>query len=252
LTGSEVVHISWLFAFAAGVVSFISPCVLPLIPGYLSLVTKLSFDELTQTNRSKTLKRVLIPSLFFVLGFSFLFVTLGASATFIGGFFQKNKFLLLKISGVAIIIFSLFVLEIIKIPQLYREKRIEVNTYNFSYLGPFLLGIAFGFGWTPCVGPILASILLYASTAEGALEGALLLFIYSLGLGLPFILTGLALTKALSAFSWIKRNYGIYKYVTGGALMIIGILMVTNKLFYLNIYGQKILDSIGLDFWKTF
>jgi len=108
LTGAEV-HISWLFAFAAGVVSFISPCVLPLIPGYISLVTKLSFDELTEINTSKTLKRVLVPSVFFVLGFSFLFVTLGASATFLGGFLQQNKFLLLKISGAVIIIFSLFV-----------------------------------------------------------------------------------------------------------------------------------------------
>ena len=251
MTGTEV-QISWLFAFAAGVVSFISPCVLPLVPGYISLVTKLSFDELSESNRSKTLKRVLVPSLFFVLGFSFLFVTLGASATFLGGFLQQNKFLLLKISGAVIIIFSLFVLEIIKIPQLYRDMRIQVSSDNPSYLGPFLLGIAFGFGWTPCVGPILASILLYASTAEGAFEGAILLFIYSLGLGLPFILTGLALTRALSAFSWIKRNYGIYKYVTGGTLMIIGILMVTNTIFYLNIYGQKILDSLGLDFWKSF
>jgi len=251
LTGTEV-QISWLFAFLAGVVSFISPCVLPLIPGYISLVTKLSFDELTESNQSETLKKVLIPSIFFVLGFSFLFVSLGASATFLGGFFLNNKFLLLKISGVVIIIFSLFVLEIIKIPQLYREKRVNVSSDNTSYFGSFLLGIAFGFGWTPCVGPILASILLYASTAEGAFEGALLLFIYSLGLGLPFILTGLALSKALSAFSWIKRNYGIYKYVTGGALMIIGVLMVTNTLFYLNIYGQKILDSLGLDFWKSF
>ncbi len=102
------------------------------------------------------------------------------------------------------------------------------------------------------MGPILASILLYASTTEGAVEGAGLLFIYSLGLGLPFILTGLALTKALSAFSWIKRNYGLYKYLTGGALMMVGFLMVTNTLFYLNIYGQKILDSLGLDFWKSF
>ena len=251
MSGAEV-QVSWVFAFLAGVVSFISPCVLPLIPGYISLVTKLSFDELTEKKASNTLKKVLIPSIFFVLGFSFLFVTLGASATFLGGFLQQNKFLLLKISGVVIIIFSLFVLEIIKIPQLYGEKRLEIKDSNLNYLGPFLLGIAFGFGWTPCVGPILASILLYASTAEGASEGAILLFIYSLGLGLPFIITGLALTKALSAFSWIKRNYGIYKYVTGGALMIIGILMVTNTLFYLNIYGQKILDSLGLDFWKSF
>ncbi|NIP38402.1 MAG: cytochrome c biogenesis protein CcdA [Candidatus Dadabacteria bacterium] len=251
MTGTEA-QVSWLFAFLAGVVSFLSPCILPLIPGYLSVVTKLSFEELTGSSASSTLKKVLVPSIFFVLGFSFLFVILGASATFLGSFLQQNKFLLLKISGFIIILFSLIILEIIKIPSLYREKRIEIKSTNLSYLGPFLLGIAFGFGWTPCVGPILASILLYASTAEGALEGALLLFIYSLGLGLPFIITGLALTKALSAFSWIKKNYALYKYVTGGALLVVGILMVTNTLFYLNIYGQKILDSVGIDFWKSF
>lgn len=251
MTGTEI-QVSWLFAFLAGVVSFISPCVLPLIPGYLSLVTKLSFDELTDTKSTNLFQKVLIPSVFFVLGFSFLFVILGVSATLLGAFFQQNKILLLKISGVIIIIFALFILEIIKIPQLYRDRHLQLETNNFSYLGTFLLGMAFGFGWTPCVGPILASILLYASTSEGAGEGAMLLFVYSLGLGLPFIITGLALTKALSAFSWIKRNYNVYKYVTGGALLFVGILMATNSMFYLNIYGQKALDFLGLDFWKNF
>lgn len=250
MNGTEV-QVSWVFAFIAGIISFISPCVLPIIPGYVSLVTKQSFRDLTENN-TITVKNILIPSIFFVLGFSTLFVLLGASASLIGHFFQQHKVILLRISGFAIIIFSLFVLELIKIPPLYRERKINIAPINTNYIGPFLLGIAFGFGWTPCVGPILASILLYASTTDNITQGALLLFIYSFGLGLPFILTGVALSKAFNAFSFIKRNYGAYKYITGTLLMLVGLLMVTNSLFYLNIYGQRILDSLGLDFWKSF
>lgn len=250
MNGTEV-QVSWFLAFIAGIVSFISPCVLPIIPGYVSLVTKQSFEDLAENNRS-TVISILIPSIFFVLGFSTLFVLLGASASYVGHFFQQYKVLFLRISGIVIILFSLFVLEIIKIPQLYRERKLNLNPTNTSYIGPFLLGIAFGFGWTPCVGPILASILLYASTSENTSQGAVLLFIYSFGLGLPFILTGLALSRAFNAFSFIKRNYGAYKYVTGLLLILVGLLMLTNSLFYLNIYGQRILDSLGLDFWKSF
>ena len=245
-------QVSWVLAFFAGVVSFLSPCVLPLIPGYVSLVSKMSFEELTEGETEGKVNRIFIPSLLFVLGFAFVFVTLGASASFIGTFIQQNKFLLLKISGVIIILFGLFTMDIIKIPQLYRERRLNIPHGNLGLLGIFLLGIAFGFGWTPCVGPILASILLYASTAEGAGKGALLLLIYSLGLGLPFLLTGLALSKALSAFGWIRRHYSLYKIIVGGTLVAVGVLMVSNNLFYLNIYGQKALDWVGIDFWKTF
>jgi len=245
-------QVSWIIAFLAGVISFLSPCVLPLIPGYVSMVSKLSFEELTGGETEGKTSKILVPSLLFVLGFSFVFVTLGASASFLGTFLHENKVLLLRISGVIIIIFGLFSMDLLKIPQLYRERRLNVPGGNLGMMGIFLLGIAFGFGWTPCVGPILASILLYASTAEGAGKGAALLFVYSIGLGLPFILTGLALSKALTAFTWIKRNYGIYKIVVGGTLVIVGILMVTNNLFYLNIYGQKALDWAGIDFWKSF
>jgi len=249
---TEVVHVSWLFAFLAGVISFLSPCVLPLIPGYVSMVSKMSFEELTDGQMEGKTTKIFFPSLLFVLGFSFVFVSLGAGASFVGTFIQENKVLLLQISGVIIILFGLFTMDILKIPQLYRERRLNLPAGNLGLLGTFLLGIAFGFGWTPCVGPILASILLYASTSEGAGKGAALLFVYSIGLGLPFILTGLALSKALTAFGWIKRHYNLYKIVVGGTLIIVGLLMLTNNLFYLNIYGQRFLDFLGLDFWKTF
>lgn len=245
-------QVSWIIAFLAGVISFLSPCVLPLIPGYVSMVSKMSFDELTGETTGRKTGRILVPSLLFVLGFSFVFVTLGASASYIGTFLHENKVLLLRISGVIIVLFGLFSMDILKIPQLYRERRLYFADGNLGLIGIFFLGIAFGFGWTPCVGPILASILLYASTAEGAGKGALLLFIYSIGLGLPFIVTGLALSKALTAFGWIKRNYGLYKIIVGGTLIIVGILMVTNNLFYLNIFGQRALDWAGIDFWKAF
>ncbi len=249
---SSVGEISWIFAFLAGVVSFVSPCVLPLIPGYISMVSKLSCAEIKDEATKGKVRRILIPSILFVLGFSTVFVTLGVSASFVGNFLIKNKLLLLQISGAFIILFGLFTMDILKIPQLYTERRINVPLVNFGLIGTFFLGIAFGFGWTPCVGPILASILLYASTTGGAEKGAGLLFIYSLGLGLPFILTGLALSHALVAFGWIKRHYGLYKFTVGGFLIIIGILMVTNKLYYLNIYGQKFFDWAGLGFWKSF
>lgn len=246
------VQVSWAIAFLAGVISFLSPCVLPLIPGYVSMVSKMSFEELTGGETEGKTGRILVPSLLFVLGFSFVFVSLGAGASFLGTFLHENKVLLLRISGAIIIIFGLFTMDVLRIPQLYRERRLNIGDGNIGLAGIFLLGIAFGFGWTPCVGPILASILLYASTAEGAGKGALLLFVYSIGLGLPFILTGLALSKALTAFSWIKRHYGLYKIIVGGTLIVVGLLMVTNNLFYLNIYGQRALDWAGIDFWKSF
>ena len=248
----SVGEISWIFAFLAGVVSFISPCVLPLIPGYISMVSKLSFEECKKDSIEGKVRKILFPSVLFVLGFSVVFVTLGVSASFLGGFLAKNKLLLFKISGVIIILFGLFTMDIFKIPQLYKERRISLPQGNLGLIGTFFLGIAFGFGWTPCVGPILASILLYASTAGGAEKGAALLFTYSAGLGLPFLITGLALSRALTAFGWIKRHYGLYKVTAGGMLVIVGILMLTNNLYYLNIYGQKIFDWAGLGFWKSF
>ena len=245
-------QVSWAIAFLAGIVSFLSPCVLPLIPGYVSMVSKMSFEELTGGATEGRTTKILVPSLLFVLGFSCVFVSLGAGASFLGTFLNQNKVLLLRISGVIIIIFGLFTMDLLKVPFLYRERRLNIGGGNMGNAGIFLLGIAFGFGWTPCVGPILASILLYASTAEGAGKGALLLFVYSIGLGLPFVITGLALSKALTAFGWIKKHYSVYKVVVGGTLVAVGILMVTNSLFYLNIYGQRALDSLGIDFWKSF
>ena len=248
-----VLDASILTAFLAGIVAFLSPCVLPLMPGYLSIVTRLSYDELVESENISKFSTIFIPSLVFVLGFSTVFVSLGAFSSQIGIFISANKALILKIIGVLIILFGLFTMELVRFGWLNRERRLDYSQQNKGGLaGNYLLGIAFGFGWTPCVGPILASILLYASTAEGSFKGPLLLFVYSIGLGIPFILTGLAFYKALNTFKLIRRYYSYYKYIVGGTLIIVGILMFTNSIFQLNIYGQKILGFLGIDFWKSF
>jgi len=248
----NLIEVSWIAAFLAGVISFLSPCVLPLIPGYLSLVTKLSFDELTDTENTNKIKDILIPSIFFGLGFTCIFVSLGISASFFGQFLQENKSLLLHISGVAIILLGFFTMELVNIPFLYKEQKLNIRTNSLGLFGTFLLGCAFGFAWTPCVGPILATILLYASTTGGALKGGLLLLVYSLGLGIPFILTGIAFNKALTAFKFIRKHYIYYKYIVGFTLIFVGLLMLFDKIYYLNIYGQKFLDLFGINFWQKF
>ena len=249
---SNLLEVSWIAAFLAGIISFLSPCVLPLIPGYLSLVTKLSFDELSDSENTNKITDVLIPSIFFGLGFTSIFVSLGVSASFIGSFLLENKAVLLQISGIAILLLGFFTMEIIKIPFLNREKKLDIKGSSLGLLGTYFLGCAFGFAWTPCVGPILATILLVASTTGGALKGGLLLLVYSMGLGIPFILTGIAFNKALTAFKFIRKHYVYYKYIVGLTLIAVGLLMLFDKIFYLNIYGQKILDIFGINFWQNF
>jgi len=250
---TPVVEVSIVAAFLAGLISFLSPCVLPLIPGYLSLVTKLSYDELSSDcKKTNKITGILFPTVLFGLGFTTVFVSLGVSASLIGQILRTYKEILLHISGTAIILLGLFTMEIIKIPQLLGEKRINIQNNPVGLLGIFLLGVLFGFAWTPCIGPILATILIYAGTEASALKGGKLLLIYSFGLGTPFIITGIAFSKALTTFKFIKKHYIYYKYIVGITLISVGLLMLLNKVFYLNIYGQKILDIFGINFWQKF
>lgn len=245
--------LSFIMVFLAGIVSFLSPCVLPLVPGYISIITGSSFQELNDTTHDRIkISRILVPTLLFILGFSTVFVIMGLSSSAVGSLLAKYKTILLQVSGVIVIVFGLFTMEVIKINTLLKEKRLSMPVGNPGGIGKYLLGVAFGFGWTPCIGPILATILLYTSTTQNVGYGGALLFTFSLGIGLPFLLTGILFTKAMSAFNLVKRHYNLYKYAVGSLLIFVGLMMVSNKLFYINIYGQKVFDIFGINFWQSF
>jgi cytochrome c-type biogenesis protein len=224
--------ISLSIAFLAGLISFISPCVLPLIPGYVSFICGTTLNELDSRSKNFILKK----SLFFCLGFSLVFISLGATATFIGIFLLHNSQILSIISGLVIIFFGIYLLEVIKINFLNKN----FGSYNIKFsnniLFPFIVGVGFGFGWTPCIGPILGSILVYASTENSISKGILLLSLYSLGLAMPFVISSLIIKKFL-IFSKKSRSYlNKIKKISGAILLITGILIVIGKLQIIGFY----------------
>jgi len=224
--------VSLSIAFFAGFISFISPCVLPLIPGYVSFICGTTLNELDNKSKNFILKK----SVFFCLGFSLVFIFLGATATFIGSFLLQNSKILSFGSGIIIIFFGVYLLEIIKINFL----NINFGNFNIKYsnnlLFPFIVGVGFGFGWTPCIGPILGSILAFASMEDSIYKGISLLSLYSLGLAVPFVLSSLLIKKFL-IFSKSSKKYLInIKKISGIILIITGILIVTGKLQILGFY----------------
>ncbi len=222
-------NISLFAAFLAGIVSFISPCVLPLIPMYISFISGLSLDEMRSDNdRKRILKKVFISSILFVAGFSIIFIGLGASSTFLGKFLLSRISLLSKIAGVIIIILGLHVAGVFKIAFLNYEKKFHFKSKPVGLLGPLLAGLAFGFGWTPCVGPVLGTILLYSSSKDTVSQGISLLSMYSLGLGIPFIITGISINAFLSFLQRIKKYYRYIEIFIGTCLVIMGILILLN------------------------
>lgn len=219
--------ISLFAAFAAGVLSFISPCVLPLVPAYISFISGASLDSLrSDENRWKSTKKVSVRSISFILGFSFVFILMGASATFVGGFLLEQFAVLMKIAGVIIIILGLHFLGVFRIKYLNYEKRLNIKLSKVGIFGAFIAGIAFAFGWTPCIGPILAGILTLAATKETISEGIVLLSFYSLGLGIPFFITGIAMNTFLGVSTRIKKHFKIIEIIAGMFLIIIGLLIV--------------------------
>ncbi|HYE88257.1 MAG TPA: cytochrome c biogenesis protein CcdA [Vicinamibacterales bacterium] len=237
-------QVSLFGAFIAGVLSFISPCVLPLIPGYLSFISGVSLEEMrgmapaaagggtlaVSAGVSAAAKRqVIITSLFFILGFSLVFISLGASATVLGQYLMERLTIFGKVAGVLLIIFGLHTIGVFKIPFLLNEARVQANTKPASMLGAVIVGISFAFGWTPCIGPILSAILLVAAQQESVNQGILLLSIYSLGLAIPFLLTALAINQFFVAFSKIRRYYHAIEIVSGVLMIIIGVLIFTNR-----------------------
>lgn len=227
----ESTNITYIGAFIAGLLSFLSPCVLPLIPSYITYITGCSFADLKAEHPSHVVrKKTMIHSLLFIAGFTAVFAAFGASATYIGSFFQAHMPVIRKIGGVLIVLFGIHVTGLVHLGVLLGEKRIVIHRKPAGYIGSFLVGLAFAAGWTPCIGPILASILMIAATEENIYQGMSLLLTYSLGLGTPFFISALALHKFLDLFNRFKKSIRIFEIVTGFFLIVIGVLVFTNSL----------------------
>ena len=218
-------------AFLAGLASFLSPCVLPLVPGYISFMSGLSLEEIS--SGAATTRRTALAALFFVLGFSVVFTALGASASFIGQLLAAHLSLLGKVAGALIIVLGLHTTGLVPIKWLYYEKRADSSRVAPGLAGSFLMGLAFAFGWTPCIGPILAAILALAATQQSVAQGVALLFVYSLGLGVPFILTGLGLGAFLRFFARYKKFIRWGELGAGALLIVVGVLVLSNRLSWL-------------------
>lgn len=233
----ESVHISFAGAFVAGLLSFLSPCVLPLIPSYVTYITGLSFSDLKSEHPThKVRQQTIIHSLLFIAGFTTVFVLLGASATYLGNFLQEHMNIVRKTGGALVVIFGIHVSGIFDMGILMGEKRFAIHSKPAGYLGSFIVGLAFAAGWTPCIGPILASILIVAATVDTVYHGMALLLIYSAGLGTPFFLSSLALHKFLSIFNRYKKFIRVFEIITGVFLIIVGILIFFNYLSILSRY----------------
>ncbi len=227
-------------SFAAGFISFLSPCVLPLIPGYISYISGSTLNELLEKKEIN-----IIPLVLFTLGFSIVFIFFGATATFIGKILLNNSIELRIFAGIVIIIFSLQILGLINLKFLNYEKRIQSEAKQGFFM-PILVGMAFGFGWTPCIGPILGSILVLASTTESLARGIMLLCFYSLGLAIPFILSGYLIQKFMLISKNLKRNMNLINKIGGSLLLLTGILILTNKLQVLGFYILNYLPFLQL------
>lgn len=238
-------QVTLLAALAAGFLSFISPCVLPLIPGYISFVSGASLDEMRggTAGSSASRRQVLITSLAFVLGFSLVFVALGASASAIGKFLLNELPLLGKIAGAVIIVFGLHTMGVFRIAALDTEKRMQAQRKPTGPFGAVLVGIAFAFGWTPCIGPILGGILVVAGSKDTVAQGVMLLAAYSAGLGIPFLLTSMAIDRFFSVTARIRKHYHAIEMVSGGLLVSIGVLIFTGQLTVIVRYLEPYLPT---------
>lgn len=234
-------NVSLFMAFGGGLLSFFSPCVLPVIPSYVSYITGISFEDLTgEQDRGRIRKTTLKNSIFFIAGFSLIFILLGASSSFLGALLSEYQGLIRKAGGVMIVVMGLYIAGILKIGFLSREKRLHLQNKPAGLLGSFLVGTAFAAGWTPCIGPVLGSILLYASTAGSVASGIELLTAYALGLGIPFLFTSLAINTALSYFRKINRSMRVISAVSGLFLVVVGIMLFTGTLSVLSRYMTMI------------
>ena len=236
-------NISYIVAFFAGFLTFLSPCLLPLIPSFIAYITGVSFGDLKDAGkRSEVRKKTIIHSLLFIFGFSIIFILLGLTATFIGKVLFGYQKVIRIAGGVLIILFGLYLTGVLKLDFLAKERRLKLQAKGASYIGSFLIGVTFAAAWTPCAGPILGSILVLAGTKASVIEGAKLLTVYSLGIGVPFFLTALAINSFLVYFNRFKKVISAINIIGGVFLIIVGILVVTN---YLSIISERLLGAFS-------
>lgn len=230
-------EVTYIGAFIAGLLSFLSPCVLPLIPSYITYITGISFADLQAEHPTHIIRqKSIFHSLCFICGFTAVFVLLGASATYLGSFLHENAAIIRKVGGVLLMLLGVHVTGLLPLRFLLGEKRISIRHKPAGYAGSFLVGIVFAAGWTPCIGPILAAILAVAATEERVYQGVLLLLLYSLGLGVPFFLSALAMHRFLVVFNNFKKYIHICEIITGVFLIVIGVLIYSNWLSRLSGY----------------
>ncbi|HVT41005.1 MAG TPA: cytochrome c biogenesis protein CcdA [Gemmatimonadaceae bacterium] len=231
-----------LIAFSAGLLSFLSPCVLPLIPSYVTFITGLSLEDVTRARRT-----ALIHSLLFISGFTLIFLALGATATLLGRLLLSNRVWISRVGGVLVIVFGLYLLGVLNIGAFMRERRVHIAEKPVGYLGTVIVGIAFGAGWSPCLGPILGAILTYTASAASLSRGLLLLLCYSLGLAVPFLVAALAVERFLELFARHKAKMIWVNRLAGALLVFVGVLMVTNYFAILSTWMQAFTPSFLKD-----
>jgi len=230
-------------ALLAGVISFLSPCVLPIVPPYLAYMSGVSLSDMSSESAAR--RKAVIAALFFVMGLSTVFLILGFTASAFGAFFLQNQILFAQISGVVIIVFGLHFLGVFRIPFLDQEARLDAGDKGGSSFGAYILGLAFAFGWTPCIGPQLGAILTLAASEASVARGTLLLGIYAAGLGIPFLLAAMFITRAMGFMNRIKRHMKMIERVMGGLLVVVGIAMVTGAFTSLAFWLLETFPALG-------
>lgn len=236
-------NITFFFAFSAGFLSFVSPCVLPLIPSYVSYITGISFEDLVEGGEEKNFTKVtLYNSLAFILGFTIVFVSLGASSSYFGSLLRDYQELIMRVGGILVIVFGLFIMGVLKLDFINRDKKFHLQEKPAGYIGSVFVGIVFAAGWTPCIGPLLGSILSIATSEGSVLFGVELLFVYSIGLGIPFLITSLALNTFLRHVPKVTKHMRVITTISGLILIAIGLLLVTDRFAELS----NLFQSMGL------
>ncbi len=239
-------NVSIVIAFVAGLLSFVSPCVLPLIPSYITYITGLSFEDFKEENKAAVRRLTIVHSLIFIAGFTMVFVALGASATSIGNIFSRYKETIRIAGGIIVIIFGIHIAGLINLKFLESEKKVRLKNKPAGYFGTLLVGITFGAGWTPCIGPILGSILYIAINMKTVYSGILLLTAYSLGIGVPFFLSSLAINSFLVYFKKFRKYIKAVTIASGVFLILIGVLLVSNRFVSVSNYFQQLMPNISI------